>query len=202
MRLAYAAASPFARKPYILLQELDLLGTVEIYQPGKVSPVSANNELNKINPLGMIPVLAVNDNQGIYDSSVICEYINHLGNGHFYPSDPEARFRSLQLQALADGIMDISVAMRYETALRPEPLRWKDWIDEQTIRVNQGLIALEHQCADFDPVFTIGEVAVVAALGYRDFRFADQDWRASCPALSAWYEQISTRPSVLSSVPE
>ena len=201
MRLAYAAASPFARKPYILLHELDLLDTVEVYNPGAVTPASANEELNQVNPLGMIPVLALNERQGIYDSAVICEYINDLGKGHFYPTDPQARLRSLQLHALANGIMDISVAMRYETALRPENLRWPEWIAEQTVRVDQGLQALEQQSEDFDPAFTIGEVAVVAALGYQDFRYSERNWRASCPRLSKWFEQISTRPSVSSSVP-
>ncbi len=185
MQLTYASASPFARKLLILLHELNLTGRVELLTPAPITPVTANEVVEQANPLGMIPVLIIDENQSVYDSCVICEYLNQLGGGDFIPQDPEQRLRALQLQSLADGIMDVSVALRYETPLRPEELRWQEWIDQQTRRVKQALQSLDARAADLHTQFRIGEVALVSALGYRDFRFAD----------------VSERPSVSARVP-
>jgi len=202
LRLAYAPASPFARKAAILLHELNITDSVELFDPGAVTPNGQNADIDSVNPLGMIPVLILDDGSAVFDSPVICECLNDLGQGHFFPTEAKQRLRALQLQALADGIMDLSVAERYETALRPENLRWPEWIAQQEIRVANAISMLNQQCAQFDPAFCIGEVAVVAALGYRDFRYADVDWRSNCPALATWFEQISQRESVKLTVPD
>jgi len=202
MKLTFAKASPFARKPLILLHELNLLDQVELLSPGPVTPVTENELVEKANPLGMIPVLVLDDGQSVYDSCVICEYLNHFAQGDFYPPDPNLRLQALQLQSLADGIMDISVALRYETAIRPEELRWQEWIDQQGRRVKQALLALEPRVKELQGQFRIGEVALACALGYRDFRFAEQGWRQDCPALSDWFAEVSERPSVNATVPD
>jgi len=132
---------------------------------------------------------------------VIAEYVNTIAAGKLFPVAPEARFRSLKLQALADGIMDISVALRYETALRPEALRWPEWIDHQNQAVTRGLNALEQFCSQFSAEPTIGELAVACALGYRAFRFADQDWRQTCPMLTQWYASVEQRESMQQTIP-
>lgn len=201
MKLITADASPFVRKVRILIQELGLQDAVTLVDPGQVTPVTDNATLNAVNPLGLIPALELDDGDSLPDSPLICEYLNHIANGPFFPSDPERRFRTLRLQALADGILDLSVALRYETAMRPAELRWQSWIENQNAKIERGLDALENRCQDFEPSPLIGEIAVACALGYRDFRFADQNWRDRRPALTRWFEKMMQRESLSSTIP-
>ncbi len=201
MKLIYAAASPFARKVRILIKELQLEETVLLQDAGAVTPVSNNADLNLLNPLGMLPVLELDNGESLYDSPVICEYLNHISNGPFYPTDTDRRFRALRLQALGDGILDLSVAMRYETAMRPENLQWQTWLDFQQEKVQRGLDTLETLCDQFEASPLIGEITIACVLGYRDFRFADIDWRSGRPTLTSWYEQMMGRDSIAATIP-
>lgn len=202
MKLYSLAASPFARKARILVIELGLEQQVEIVNPGAVTPISNNDGLNTHNPLGMIPVLLLDNGQSLSDSRVICEYLDHVGGGSFFPGGESQRFNALGLQSLADGIMDLSVAVRYETAMRPEELQWQNWIDHQQEKISRSLDLLENQCDSFAESPTIGEITVGCALGYLDFRFADHDWRSSRPQLDAWFQQLMQRQSLAATVPE
>jgi glutathione S-transferase len=92
-------------------------------------------------------------------------------------------------------------ALRYETAMRPAELQWQTWTDNQNAKVERGLDALESRCGEFEPSPLIGEITVACALGYRDFRFADNDWRGGRPALTQWFEQMMQRDSLASTVP-
>jgi glutathione S-transferase len=137
----------------------------------------------------------------LYDSPVICEYLNQRANGPFFPSDPDRRFRALVLQALGDGILDLSVALRYEVALKPKSLLWQDWVDHQNEKLERALDTLEQRCHQFESAPTIGEITVACALGYRDFRFAETDWRPGRAALAQWFENIMRRDSLRSTIP-
>jgi glutathione S-transferase len=202
MKLFSVNASPFARKARVLIIELGLQDRVAVHSLDGVTPVSNNVDLNAVNPLGMIPALQLDDGSSLYDSPLICEYLDQVAGGGLFPADAERRFRTLELQALADGLLDLSVALRYETALRPEALRWADWIDHQNEKIARGLDVLEQKCSDFADDPLIGELAVACALGYLDFRFSANDWRAGRPALTAWFEQVMQRPSLAQTVPE
>lgn len=201
MQLITADASPFVRKVRVLILELGLQDSVTLIDPGLVNPVANNDNVNALNPLGMIPALELDDGDSLYDSVVICEYLNQLADGPFFPSDSSRRFRTLRLQALGDGILDISVALRYQTALRPPELQWQEWIDNQNAKVERGLDALEAGCNQFEASPLIGEITVACALGYRDFRFTHNDWRAGRPELTRWFEQMMRRDSLASTVP-
>lgn len=201
MKLITADASPFVRKARVLILELGLQDRVRLVDPGQITPVSSNDTLNAVNPLGMIPALELDDGDSLYDSPLVCEYLNHIADGPFFPSDPARRFRTLRLQALADGILDLSVALRYELALRPQELHWQSWIDNQNAKIERGLDALEGRCGEFEASPLIGEITVACALGYRDFRFAENDWREGRPALTRWFEQMMQRESLASTVP-
>lgn len=202
MKLIFAPASPFARKVRILIKELRLEDSVNLQDAGAVTPVSNNTELNLINPLGMLPALELDNGDSLYDSPVICEYLNHIADGPFFPSDSNRRFQTLGLQALGDGILDISVALRYETAIRPEKQQWQTWIDHQHEKVERGLDALEARCEQFEDSPLIGEITVACVLGYRDFRYADIDWRNNRPKLLAWYDQMTKRASIAATMPK
>jgi len=201
MKLVSVTASPFVRKVRVLILELGLQDTVILQDAGAVTPVSNNTGLNAVNPLGMVPALELDDGSSLYDSPVICEYLNQIADGPFLPTDALRRFQTLGLQALGDGILDLSVALRYETAVRPEALRWQDWIDHQNEKIVRGLDALESKCLQFEASPLIGEVTIACALGYRDFRYADNDWRVGRPALTAWFEAIMQRESLQQTIP-
>lgn len=201
MKLIFSPTSPFARKVHVLIHELNLEKTVTLQNPGAVSPVANNAALNAVNPLGLLPALELDNGECLYDSAVICEYLNHVADGPFFPADAERRYRTLTLQALADGILDLSVALRYETAIRPEEQRWQTWIEHQNEKITRGLDALESHCARFEASPLIGEITVACALGYRDFRYADSDWRGGRPALTRWFEQIRQRDSLAVTIP-
>jgi glutathione S-transferase len=201
MKLISVTASPFVRKARVLILELGLQDVVTLQDPGAVTPVTNNADLNAVNPLGMVPALMLDDGSSLYDSPVICEYLNQIADGPFFPMDPERRFRTLGLQALGDGILDLSVAMRYETAARPQALQWQDWIDNQNEKIRRGLDTLETRCAHFESTPLIGEITIACMLGYRDFRYADDDWRAGRPALTKWYEAMMQRESLQQTIP-
>ena len=201
MKLVSVTASPFVRKVRVLILELGLQDTVILQDPGAVTPVSNNPDLNAINPLGMVPALELDDGSSLYDSPVICEYLNQIADGPFFPADAGRRFQTLGLQALGDGILDLSVALRYETAVRPEALRWQDWIDHQNEKITRGLDALETKCAQFEASPLIGEITIACTLGYRDFRYADDDWRVGRPALATWFDAIMQRASLQQTIP-
>ena len=201
MKLVSVTASPFVRKVRALILELGLQDTVILQDAGAVTPVSNNPDLNAVNPLGMVPALELDDGSSLYDSPVICEYLNQIADGPFFPADTVHRFQTLGLQALGDGILDLSVALRYETAVRPEALRWQEWIDHQNEKIARGLDALETKCEQFETSPLIGEITIACALGYRDFRYADDDWRVGRPALTAWFEAIMQRESLQQTIP-
>lgn len=201
MKLITSQTSPFARKVRVLILELGLQDAVTLQDPGVVTPVSNNATLNAVNPLGMLPALELDNGECLTDSPLICEYLNHLADGPFFPSEPVRRFHSLALQALGDGILDLSVALRYETAMRPEELRWPTWIDHQNEKIVRGLDSLEARCGQFEASPLMGEITVACTLGYRDFRYADTDWRGGRPALTQWFDKIMQRDSLASTSP-
>lgn len=194
MKLYTNPASPFARKVRIIIRELDLARLVEEIN---VNPV-ASEELRRVNPLGKIPVLMLKDGSTLIDSPVICEYLNDLGNGKFFPGtsiwrETSLRWRSLTLQALGDGICDAAVARIYE-GRRPPELQSEPMVHKHLAAVTRSLDILERARFAGDP--TIGEIAVGCALGYLDFRLPELAWRESRPALRDWYEKFAQYPSM------
>jgi glutathione S-transferase len=201
MKLRVNKASPFARKVRILAREAGLTGRIEELETA-VSPVNANADLARENPLVKIPALVTDSGDMLYDSAVICEYLDTLHAGSkFFPTTGPQRFTALRRQALTDGILEAAVLCRYETAVRPEKLRWSDWIEGQKRKIFGGLAVLEREVDTWSGDFDIGQVGTACALGYLDFRFADWNWRSEHPRLAAWYERIARRPSVAATAP-
>ena len=202
MKLYTNKASPFARKVRVLVRETGLAGRVEEVET-VVSPIAANEALARDNPLVKIPALVTDSGETLFDSRVICEYLDTLHTGRkFFPESGPRRFTSLRRQSLTDGILDAAVLCRYETAVRPEALRWKDWIEGQKRKIFGGLAVLEAETAAWGDEFTIGQVGAACVLGYLDFRFADWDWRGGHPRLKGWFEHVSVRPSVAATKPD
>ncbi len=184
--LRSAGASPFARKVRIAASALGLEDRIEI------SPADTNDPKDSLttqNPLGKIPALILESGEVLFDSAVIVEYLDWLaGGGKIIPSEPEARFRSLTLQALGDGIAEAAVLQRYEQTLREPRERSEKWVARQADKIARSLRVLE---AAPPPVSTdAGTIALAAALGYLDLRF-EGAWRRDHPRLVKWLDQFA-----------
>lgn len=200
MKLFFSPFSPYVRKVRVCAIERGLADRLELVDT-TLSPVAPNDELNRCNPLGKIPALMLEDGTTLFDSRVICEYLDTLHKRRKLLPGGAMRWNALRLQALADGILDAAVITRYETFLRPPQYRWPAWIDGQTAKLRRGLDILEQEAPEFNQQSTIGNIAVACALGYLDFRFGDQDWRGDRPILAKWYERFSRRESMRLTAP-
>jgi len=195
VKIFYASASPFVRKCLVSAHELGLRERIELV-PAAAHPVNRDRTVVSVNPLGKIPTLLTDDGVALYDSRVIVEYLNLLGGGRLIPPQGGARWRVLTDQALADGMMDAAVLTRYETAVRPEALRWKDWIGGQLDKVSSGLEEFERRAGELAGRIDAGTIALGCALGYLDFRYASMGWRAKHPQIAAWFAQFAERESM------
>jgi len=196
MKLYYSQTSPFARKVRLAAEHLGLTGRIELV-PAVTTPVAEDAGLAAATPLSKLPALVLDDGQVLFDSRVIVEYLDGLAGGGLIPpaSDP-ARWRSLRLQATADGLLDAAVLARYEVALRPGELLWRDWLDGQMRKVTRALAALEADGAGLATGPALDAIAVACALGYLDFRFADMAWRDRAPKLAAFFAAFSEKPEM------
>ncbi len=200
MKLRYSATSPYARKVWVVALETGLAGRIEFVPTNVWAP---DTDVSRDNPLGKVPALITEGGEALYDSPVICEYLDSLHDGHkLFPASGGARWNQLRLAALADGILDAAIAKRIELAMRPEDKRWSDWTARQDRAMVRALDVLEEECAAWGDDFLIGQIGVAAALGYVDFRDPGLDWRNGRPALTAWYAAIAKRPSMVESEPK
>ena len=200
MKLHYNPASPYVRKVRVLALEPGLLGDIELVSV-TLTPTSPDANLCSDNPIGKIPTLVREDGGALYDSRVICEYLDGLhDSARMFPNNGEARWTAVRRQALADGILDAAVGTRYETFLRPEEHRWPDWVDNQMAKVRRSLDVLESE--SLVGIVDIGTISVACALGYLDFRYPDEAWRDSRPRLAAWFEEFAGRSSMVETAPD
>jgi glutathione S-transferase len=188
MILRSAPASPFARKVRMAAIILGLESRITIQPADTADP---NDTVRQQNPLGKIPTLVLDDGLVLFDSRVILEYLDHVaGGGRIVPADPKARFEALRLHALADGIMDASILIIYESRWRDPAKHEAKWVDHQAGKVARGLASLEAAPPPRAATPTIGQIAVACALGYQDFRFHGA-WRKDHPRLVKYLEDFA-----------
>ena len=200
MKLRYSPASPYVRKVMIVALEAGLAERIEKLSTSVV-PVRANDALQAENPLVKLPSLTTDSGETLYDSPVICEYLDSLHKApRMFPDPGPARWTALRRQALGDGILDAAILTRYETTVRPKELQWADWVDGQMRKVRSALDALEGE--RLGGAFDIGTLTIGCALGYLDFRYLSEDWRKTRPKLAAWFGDISRRPSMKATEPQ
>ncbi len=202
MQLFYSPASPFARKVLVAAREAGVIDDIEIIST-TVSPTSRNDAIAIANPIGKIPTMVLNDGRTIFDSRVICEYVDGLSPSiKLFPNNSHSRLTAETLHALGDGMMDAALLARYETSFRPQEYRWKDWENGQKDKLFRSLDYLEQQCIEIlnGPV-SIGHVAIGCALSYIDFREVLEDWRIGHDNLNEWYSRFSQRDSMKATEP-
>ena len=201
MKLYHSTTSPFVRKVMVTAIELGLADRIEKV-PAKVSPIVRTAPVIADNPLGKLPTMILDDGMVVYDSRVICEYLDALaGGGRIFPAPGPARWRALAEQALADGMTDAALLERYETSLRPSDKLWPQWRDGQHDKVVKALDSMERNASAYARRVDIGTIATACGLAYLDFRFVDFDWRTPRPGLAAWYADFAARPSMAATVP-
>jgi glutathione S-transferase len=203
MKLLYAPTSPFARKVRAAAIELGLQERMEL-EFTLAMPTKPNRDYARShNPLRKIPALVTDDGATIFDSTVICEYLDALaGGGKLIPREGGARWQVLTNHALAQGMAEAAVLTRYETWLRPEALRWPEFAADQWDRIDAGIAWFEaHPEALAGPV-NVAHLMLGCTLGYLDFRSPEHDWRMGNPAAAAWFAELSQRPSFALTIPE
>jgi glutathione S-transferase len=201
MILYHTPTSPFVRKVLVAAHELDLAGRIETRFLRPV-PSKADPTLSAANPLSKIPALLLDDGSALYDSAVICEYLDTLhADRRLVAASGPARIRALRQQALCDGILEAAILVFYERTMRPAELQWPAWLDGQSEKANQGLDALEREAASFGPEVDLGQICAGVTLGWLVFRNVLGDVRAARPALAAWFEAFGARPSMKATEP-
>jgi len=194
MKLLYQTHSPYARKVLVAAHELGLAGSVQVIHH-ETSPTRQNAEVFALNPLGKVPVLLCDDGQVLFDSSVICDYLDSLhGHPMLIPVDSKQRYRALQWQALAQGMADAGIAVRWEAERRPESLRWPTMRDGQLQKVIAACDFLEREIGAHAAV-DIGTIAIATTLSWIEFRDI-YPFQTGRPHLSSWYAAFCARPSM------
>jgi glutathione S-transferase len=200
LKLIGSAASPFARKARIVAAEKRVEYTWE-----PANPWAADATVADLNPLGKVPVLVLEDGAALYDSRVICEFLDGVSPiGKLIPAGNRERIEVRRWEALADGIVDAGALARAE-GLRPAHERSSAWTERQMKKVERGLDALESQlgarayCCGNN--LTLADVAVGACLGWLDFRFPQLAWRDDRPNLARLAAKLAERPGFAETVP-
>jgi len=202
MKLSYGTTSPYVRKVTVMAHECGLHDAIERID---TLPWEADTRIGELNPAGKVPALLTDQGVAIYDSAVIVDYLDrqHGGTRIIPEADPE-RTDALTRAALADGAMEAVILLFSELTRRPKELKWDFWVDRQTTKVNRSLDAMETLAAlNDEQTFDIGHVGMACCVGWIEFRkdVLGIDWRTGRPRLAAWFDAVSTRPSMQQTIP-
>lgn len=202
MKLFYSPTSPFVRQVMVVAHETGLLPRIEL-MPTAAVPIEVNAALSASNPLQKVPTLITDGGEALFDSRVICEYLDSLHDGRkLFPPAGGARWKALAQLALADGILDAGILCLYEGRYRPEAQRSPDWVAGQVRKINQGVDALEKSADELGRDFGIGEIAIACTLGWLEFRKPAGENRPGRSRLFAWFDAVSARPSLAATTPK
>lgn len=202
MKLLSSTASPYTRKVRIVLAEKKI--ECEI-QPVDVQPVE--NPVNAHNPLGKIPTLILDDGSALYDSRVIVEFLDGKSPiGRLIPEDLRERVAVRRWEALADGVLDAGLLVRYES-LRDATERSNAWTDKQLARIRRGMAEMAGGLGErawcHGERYSLADIAVGCCIGWLGFRKpGDVDWHAEYPSLAKHYEKLMARPAFAETVPQ
>lgn len=186
-KLLCAPASPYSAKVRMAAAYAGIpLEAVRV----ETGPQSA--ELTDPNPLGKIPCLITDEGEGVYDSRVIVQHLNRLSVNALLPRNPAKRFEAERLEALADGICDCLLAHVYERRMRPPEKVHQPWLDLQWAKVVRALDRIAADLPKLGKKTTAGQIALRAAIGYLDLRFAGQ-WEKGRTKIRRWAERFDAR---------
>ncbi|MEM5437807.1 glutathione S-transferase N-terminal domain-containing protein [Paraburkholderia diazotrophica] len=196
MKLHWSPRSPFVRKVMVCAYERGIADRFECVRT-PVAMDTPNPALLHDNPLSKLPTLVLDDGSALFDSSVICEYLDTLHHGaRLFPASGTERFRALQQQAFADGLLDIYLLLRQERNKPPAQQR-PQWLDAFKVKSDASLDALEKLAPSLrQDGIQIGDIAIACTLAWLDFRLPDLEWRKGRPALGAWHACFAARDAM------
>lgn len=198
MKLHWSPKSPYVRKVMIVAHELDLLARIELVR-SVAAMLKPNERLMRDNPLSKIPTLVLDNGFTLFDSGVICEYLNDLGGGNLFPASGIEHWQVLRWHALGDGFLDALILWRNERE-RAQPL--PTLIDAFMLKSRATLQLLDDEAqALVEMPLSIGHIAIACALGYADYRFDALGWRDQAPRLAEWFSEVMKRPSLQQTEP-
>lgn len=200
MKLVGSKTSPYVRKARVILAERNLP-----FDFIEESAWTAGTTVPRYNPLVKVPALVMDDGESIYDSRVICEYLDSVSGAGLLPASPVDRAKVRRDEALGDGIADAGVLVfleRKREAARQDPA----WIARQLDKVNAGFAALAKSLASRQYLggaqVNMGDIACACALFWCEFRLPELGVRAAHPSIKAWAERMEARPSFSTTRPE
>lgn len=202
MKLLGTPTSPYVRKVRLMLLEKNIAHDYLIDPPREPGSLVA-----RVNPLGRIPALVLDDETCVFDSPVIAEYVDSLNdNPILIPRDNAlARMRVKRWEALADGIMDSALAVRNER-IRPEEKQEAGNIALHNNAISRALdfasVSLGNDAWVNGREISLGDLALFSTLVYLDLRQPERDWRSPHPNLASLFNQIAARPSAQVSLAE
>lgn len=195
MKLLYQTHSPYARKVLVFAHEAGLAGNLKVVHE-ETSPTHRNESVFAENPLGKVPVLVRDGARPLFDSDVICAYLDTLHTGpKLIPAEGEARWQALRLQAVAQGLADAGIAVRWETVRRPRELRYPPLAEGYTQKLIHGYDWLERGL-DIESPLHVGHIAIATTLSWLEFRQLPE-FRTKRPRLTRWFDTFSARNSML-----
>jgi len=200
MKLLYTLNSPYARKVRIVALEKHIdLELQEVVLADPDCPVK------NYNPLGKVPVLVLDDNDSVYDSKVIVEYLDNRAPGtHLIAQDNTSKMITRRWESLADGICDAVVAAMLEGRREPAQQSQAN-IDKQLAKVMLGLEVLNLDITKkkwcVNETFSLADIALGCMLGYVDLRFKHLQWQDKFPNLAKHYSLLVKRPSFKQTMP-
>ena len=198
LKLRYSTTSPYVRKVSVSIIELGLEDSVENVL---TNPWAPETDLAEDNPLGKVPALITESGEVIFDSPVICEYLDGLQDETgLFPEDREERLKVLRQQAIGDGILDAAIGRLLECR-RPAESQLDSIAERYRIAVNRSLDLLEQEIEEAANGLTIGDITIGVALEYLDFRFPADDWRQNRPRLTRWHQSLESRNSFTQTKP-
>jgi glutathione S-transferase len=201
MKLLAAPASPYSRKVRIVLAEKRIDCDIE-----RVDVQPVDNAVTAHNPLGKIPTLVLDDGTALYDSRVIVEFLDNASPiARLIPEDNRERVAVRRWEALADGVLDAGILIRYES-LRPANEQSPAWVAKQAARMRRGLAQMQADLGERawcqGERYTLADIASGCCLGWIGFRRpAGLDWRTDCPGLAKHYDKLMERPAFADTVP-
>jgi glutathione S-transferase len=195
VKLHWGSVSPFVRKVMIAAHETGLADRITPVR-SLVAMNAANANVMLDNPLSKIPTLVTDEGLALFDSDVICEYLDSLhDHAKLIPATGDARWQALRWNAFGSGMLDALVLWRNER-MRPEAHQSIPTLEAYALKIAASLDWVERDMGQLEErAFGLGHIAIGCMFGYMDIRFTDIDWRASHPSSAAWFARFSQRSS-------
>ena len=201
IRLLGSLTSPYVRKVRIVMAEKRIdyhLELEDVWSP--------DTRILDANPLGKVPCLIMDDGGAVFDSRVICEYLDGMTPvAKLIPPSGRERAEVRTWEALGDGVVDAAILARLEQTQRPTEQQSSKWVERQMGKVHAGIAAMSHGLTEKSwcngQAYSLADIAIGCALGYIDFRFGTIDWRGKYPNLARHYEKLAARPSFVDTQP-